>query len=101
MHIDVHQLGVDADVKHRDRMTPPLEPALVALFQREHESARHDRPAVDGQDYPVPSATAHTRLRHQPGHQRQADDLQHLRRDRGAVNGCAGATPVTITSTAD
>ena len=99
--VDVDQLGVDADVDDRDRMSPALEPSLVALLQGIDERPRADRPAVDREHHAVAAAPAEARLADHAGHERQPDHLQHLRRNRRPIYRRDRTPPVAVAVGAD
>src|SRR5437879_8489287 len=101
MDVDVNERWIDSDVDCRHRMAAALEAALVTVLQRICEWTRADRPSVDRQDHPVAAPTTESRLRNHSGHQRHADDLQHLLAHSGAVYRCERAAPVTIAGAAD
>ena len=87
MHVDIDQLGVDADVDHSDRMTAALQAPLVALLERVHQGACADRPAVDREHHPVAAASTEARLADHAFDEWHADHVEHLRRDRRTIHG--------------
>ena len=67
MHVDVDELGIDADVDHRNRVPPTLEPALVALLEGIDQGTGTDRAAIDREHHPIAAAPAQPGLADQTG----------------------------------
>ena len=89
MHVHVERARLDGEIDDGKRVASTLEAAAVALLEGEGEGARGDRPAVDGEQDPLPVAAAQLRLRDGAGDRRPVEG-QHLPGRRPTIDGGEG-----------